>query len=46
MIYNMSTEVKEILNSIWNELGMIYKLLEENFKKITKVLKDIEMNTR
>lgn len=46
MIYNMSTEVKEILNSIWNELGMIYKLLEENFKKIAKLLKDIETNTR
>jgi len=46
MIYNMSTEEKEILNSIWNELGMIYKLLEENFKKITKFLKDIERNMK
>ncbi len=42
----MSSEEKELLNSIWAELGMIYKLIEENFKEIIKLLSDIQRNTR
>ncbi|KKN18010.1 hypothetical protein LCGC14_0960140 [marine sediment metagenome] len=45
-LIKMSSEEKELLNSIWNELGMIYKLMEKNFKEIIKLLSDIQRNMR